>query len=343
MSVLFILLTSYFTYQFYYQPLAIVLPHHNLVQTTRQQFLKEISRRRFFTRHIVLISPDHFSPRQTFITSSTRNWELSSGVAQYNNFLDLQLPSNDAIQNDHGIFNPLADLKTYFPSADYLPIIIGQKTSVTDLQPLLGQLKKHCGFDCLLVSSVDFSHYLPATMAFVHDAYTLNNLHSLDTEKLLGSEVDSPQSLYLLSSFALTNNASRFSVFAHTNSGFIASDPDSETTTHIFGSYSRGKKVPANNLTFIHLPYSLDRSLSQNTVGDRFFYGVDKTIIDSYVPNFVIAKIIYPGKVIKSFLPLDGNSFVRGPRKQQLIKQYFDSISSPGVTKDYFWGTLIYE
>ena len=132
-------------------------------------------------------------------------------------------------------------------------------------------------------------------------------------------------------------------MFAHTNSGFIASDPDAETTTHFFGYYSRGKKIPGNTHTFIHLPYSIDRTLSQQTVGDRFFYGVDKTIVDSYVPNFVIAKVIYPGKVIKSFLPLDGNTFVKGTRKQQLIKQYFDAISSPGVTKDYFWGTLIYE
>ena len=327
----------------YFQPVAIVVPHHNLVQTTRQQFLKEISRRRLFTRHIVLISPDHFSPRQTFVSSSTREWDLSSGVAKYNNFLNIDLPSNDAIQNDHGIFNPLADLRTYFPSADYLPIIIGQKTSVTDLQTLLTQLKKHCSFDCLLVSSVDFSHYLPATMAFVHDSYTLNNLQNLDTEKLLISEVDSPQSLYLLSSFAQHRHALRWSTFAHTNSGFIASDPDSETTTHFFGAYSRGKKITGNTYTFMHLPYKIDRTLSQTTVGDRFFYGVDKTIQDSYVPNFTIAKIISPNKVIKSFLPMDGNSFIRGPLKQQLIKQYFDSISTTGVTKDYFWGTLIYE
>lgn len=180
-------------------------------------------------------------------------------------------------------------------------------------------------------------------MAFVHDARTLNNLQNLDTEKLLSSEVDSPQSLYLLSSFAGHNQATRFSVFAHTNSGFIASDPDAETTTHFFGSYSRGKKIPGNTYTFIHLPYSIDRTQSQQTVGDRFFYGVDKTIVDSYVPNFAIAKIIAPGKVIKSFLPMDGNSFVRGPLKRQLIKQYFDSISTTGVTKDYFWGTLTYE
>lgn len=327
----------------YFQPVAIVVPHHNLVQATRQQFLKEISRRRLITRHIVLISPDHFSKHQTFVTSSTREWNLSSGVAKYKNFLELDLPANDAVPNDHGIFNPLADLRAYFPSADYFPVIIGQKTSVADLQLLLNQLKKHCGFDCLLVSSVDFSHYLPATMAFVHDAYTLNNLQNLDTEKLLISEVDSPQSLYLLSSFAKYRHAPRWSTFAHTNSGFIASDPDSETTTHIFGAYTRGKKISGNTYTFIHLPYQIDRKLSQATVGDRFFYGVDKTIIDSYVPNFTIAKIIAPGKVIKSFLPMDGNSFVRGPLKRQLIKQYFDSISSPGVTKDYFWGTLIYE
>lgn len=268
---------------------------------------------------------------------------MSSGTANYKNFLGLDLPSNDAIQNDHGIFNPLADLKKYFPYADFFPVIIGQNTSVSDLQPLLSQLKKHCGFDCLLVASVDFSHYLPASLAEVHDAYTLNNLQNLDTDKLLQSEVDSPQSLYLLSSFARHKSASRWSTFAHTNSGIIALDPDVETTTHFFGAYFRGKNNPGNVLTYLHLPYQIDRNLSQGTLGDRFFYGVDKIVIDSHVPGFVIAQITTPDKVIKSFLPIAENSFVRGVQKKQLIKQYFDSISSPGVTKDYFWGTLIYE
>lgn len=338
-AVLFVALSFYV----YYQPVAIVLPHHNLVETTRQQFLKDVSRRRLFTRHIILLSPDHFSPQQTQVTSSTRDWNLSTGKAKYNNFLEVSLPQNNSIYDDHGIYNPLTDLKKSFPLADFFPVLIGQQTVPSDLQSLLTQIKNKCGFDCLVVASVDFSHYLPATLAEVHDVFTLNNLQNLDLDKILLSEVDSPQSLYLLSSFARFQSAFKWSLYAHTNSGIIAANPDVETTTHVFGSYARGKHQPSTNLAIIHLPYQLNRSQSQQTVGDRFFYGVDKSVVDSYLPNFVIATTITPSHTIKSFLPLNGNNFVRGADKQKLIKRYFDSISNPKVIKDYFWGTLIYE
>ena len=328
----------------YYQPIAVVLPHHNLVQSTRQDFLKLIAKKRLVTRHIVLLSPDHFGSNQHQIISSSHSWDLSTGTAVYNNFLRIDLPQdNNLLQNDHGIYNPLADLKTYFPQADYYPVLIGQKTTPQELQTIRTSIEKYCSFDCLLVASVDFSHYLPATLANVHDAYTINNLRNLDSDNILKSEVDSPQSLYTLISFALHKSAHHWHLFDHTNSGIIAHNPDIETTTHVFGYYTRGRKVPGNSLSIVHLPQTLNRSQNQTTLGDRFFYGVDNLVVDSPLPGFVISQITTPSQISKSFLPIKNNSFLRRPEKQQLIKQYFDSVRDSNVTKDYFWGTLIYE
>lgn len=325
--------------------MAIVIPHHNLVASTRQQFLKTIAQQRPFTRHIILLSPDHFSPRQYQLTSSSRNWNLSTGTAVYNNFLNLDLTKDDSLlQNDHGIYNPLADLKTYFPKADYFPVLIGQKTTATQLQTLLNHINQYCHFDCLLVTSVDFSHYLPAALAEVHDAFTLTNLQNFHLPNLLKSEVDSPQSLYLLSSFSQNRHAKSWNLFAHTNSGLIARNPDVETTTHIFGYYTRRFFHNSSVTTSTTLPYPLDRSLSQVSLGDRFFYGVDNFSISSASPNFVVSETNYPSKTVKSFLPLKDNYFIRGTDKQNLIKNYFDTIpNQPHLTKDYFWGKLIYE
>lgn len=327
-----------------FQPVAVVLPHHNLVQSVRQKFLKNIASNRPLTRHIVLISPDHFSANQKQITSSTRNWNLSTGTAHYNNFLKLNLPQNDQLlKDDHGIYNPLADLKTYFPSADFYPILIGQKTTSADLKLVLDALKNHCHSDCLLVSSVDFSHYLPVTLANVHDAFTLNNLQNLDTTKILQSEVDSPQSLYLLTSFAQSKNAYHWSLFDHTNSGLIFKNPDTETTSHIFGSYSLGLLKKYSVTTSTSIPVPLIRSQNQSTLGDRFFYGVDKFSVDSNT-KFVVSTITTPQKIIKSFLPIKNILFILGSEKVNLIKTHFDSLpNSKSLTKDYFWGTLIYE
>jgi AmmeMemoRadiSam system protein B len=340
---LFIFPASYFIYQFYTQPVAIVLPHHDLVATTRQDFLKNIAKKRPFTRHIILLSPDHFGVNQNQLTTSNRDWNLSTGLMKYHNSFSLNLATDDdLLKNDHGIYNPMTDLKTYFPSADIYPVLIGQKVPVAILNSLIINLKSYCKHDCLLVASVDFSHYLPAMLAQVHDAHTINNLQNLDTDKVLQSEVDSPQSLYVLTMFAKLKNANKWDMFDHTNSGIIARDPDSETTTHVFGSYSRGQTTDSNILTYVHLPNIMSRTDNQLTVGDRFFYGVDKFVVDSHVPGFVITQISYPNRTVKSFFPIKDNKFIRGPEKAKLIKNYFDSFGNANITKDHFWGTLIY-
>jgi AmmeMemoRadiSam system protein B len=312
--------------------------------STRQKFIHNIASNRLITRHIVLISPDHFSQNQQQLTTSSRTWNLSTGNAVYNNFLNLDLPTNDLLlQNDHGIYNPLTDLKNLFPFADFYPILIGQKTQPPELNIILDHLLKYCKLDCLLVASVDFSHYLPATLANVHDAFTMNNLQNLDTDNLLKSEVDSPQSLYLLSSFAKARGANRWNLFAHTNSGFISHNPDIETTTHVLGYYSVGSQNLSNIATSINVPYPIQRSQNQTTFGDRFFYGVDSFSTLPTQASFVVSKIISSTEIAEYYLPIKNNNFVRGEDKRYLIKELFDTISDQNISKDYFWGKLTYE
>lgn len=330
-------------YLFYVQPVAIVLPHHNLVRNTRQEFLKTVSSRRHLTRKIILLSPDHFSPIQGTITTGKIDWKLSTGTAKYQKTLPGDYRQDaPLLLEDHGLYNPLSDLKVSFPRATFQTFLIGQKTTPQDLQGLLSELKTNCRFDCLLVASVDFSHYLPATLAAAHDAYTLSALNNLDLDKLLTTEVDSPQSLYLLAAFATSRQAASWKLTHHTNSGVIAHHPDIETTTHVFGWYSRGFSRRNSDLVLLHWPENYSRSQSQKTFGDRFFYGFDRVTIDAYPKNFVVSQVETPTSVTKSFLPVSGNSFVVGLQKSELIKSYFDSIRDESVAKDYFWGTLTY-
>lgn len=247
------------------------------------------------------------------------------------------------MKNDHAVYNPLADLKTHFPTATIYPILIGQNVSLSSLDNLINSLAQSCGLDCLLVASVDFSHYLPATLAEVHDAHTHKVLHNFEIDQIDSLEVDSPQSLYILEKFAIQKNANKFNLFAHTNSGLMANNPDIETTTHFFASLTRGYSNKMINNTSVITPINLDLNKNQNTVGNRFFYGTDQF---TYNPSekFIIATITTPTQITKSFLPIKNNFFLRGDSKRQLVKEYFDSIpDDQNLTKDYFWGTLIYE
>jgi MEMO1 family protein len=330
-------------FKIYFSTGAIVLPHHNLVQSTRQQFLKAIAFRRLITKKIIIISPDHFSSNQRQINTCDQNWHLSTGLMKFQD-LNFNLPvNNNLLKNDHGLYNPLTDLKTFFPTATVYPILIGQKVPFSELNSLLAKLNSVCGFDCLLVASVDFSHYLPATLAEVHDAHTLKILNNLDIDNLSTVEVDSPQSLYILEKFASLKNAKKFNLFAHTNSGFIANNPDIETTTHVFAYYTHGFSSKIFTKTTVSTPKTLDRSQNQNALGDRFFYGVDEFTVDPNL-NFVVSTIDTPTQTIKSFLPIKNNLFIFGAEKQLLIKKYFDSLpNDQNLTKDYFWGRLIYQ
>lgn len=329
--------------KFYFQPLAIVLPHHNIVQNVRQEFLKKISKSRPITKKIILIAPDHFSQNQQQININNENWNLSTGYIKFGELNLNLLVNNSLLKNDHAVYNPLADLKTYFPRATIYPILIGQKVSFSSLNSLLSNLESVCHFDCLLVASVDFSHYLPATLAQVHDTHTLKILNNLDSNNLSNVEVDSSQSLYLLTKFSQNKSAKKFNLFAHTNSGFITGNPDIETTTHVFAYYTRGYSTPVYTNTTVSTPIFLDRSKNQITLGDRFFYGVDEFSIDPSL-DFVVATVTTSSQIVKSYLPIKDNLFIRGEEKQKLIKNYFDIIpNDQNLTKDYFWGKLIYD
>ena len=157
----------------YFQPVSIVVPHHNVVAEERRQFIENMSRKRLMTRHVILVSPDHFSNRQNSLNYSDRNWQLSNGLLPFDldlaRQIDLDIDKNNSIlSQDHGIFNILTDIKEAFPRAKIIPIVIGQKVEVKDLNDLVDSLTRNCGFDCLLIASIDFSHYLPAKLADVH-------------------------------------------------------------------------------------------------------------------------------------------------------------------------------
>jgi MEMO1 family protein len=333
----------------YLSPRAIIVPHHNIVASTRTSYFQKIKFLRPFTRQIIIIGPDHFSVNQRQISYTDADWSLPDTKIFYDHSFDASglLANNYLVKNDHTIYNLLPDIKKYFPRATLVPILLGQKLISSDLDSLFSKITSYCHFDCLLIASVDFSHYLPASLADVHDAFTADALNSSNLEKIFSAEVDSPQSLYLISRFAKEKKIF-FSLSARTNSGTILKNPDIETTTHFFGSFSHlFFKKYSKTTTKLKLPFPVDRPKNLSTLGDRFFYGVDEI---SSVPNdsdFAISTIEDQNQTIKSFFPLrkvgDQVSFVRGDQKTAIIKNYFDSLTDLSITKDYFWGKLIYE
>lgn len=303
----------------------LIVPHHDLVKDQREAFFKEAGA--FLTQPptVILISPNHYENGQGDIQTTDQVWKVSAGEIVPNQELIKSLTENgivslepESFTNEHGIKLILNDIKNNFPQASILPLVFKTKTSTEKIKTLQDILKQQCD-QCLMIASVDFSHYQPALLADLHDKTTLRALQELDQEALLSqAEVDSPPALALLAQWANSHSTETFVLKNHTNSGQIANDPDIQTTTHFFGWYESGKKVtPNNSVSFIiggdmmfgrmiahtFLPKGLEKSLDQ--IGDRTFWGTDAGIINLEGPISPVSvpDDIRPNNLVFNFPP----------------------------------------
>lgn len=279
-------------------PLIAVVPHHNLVASQRQSMLAELAAHSQ-PETIILVSPNHYDLGTASVLTTDRVWSINNN--QTNIYPDTDLVEelhtagvarleDTPFDNEHGIKNLLDDIHSYFPQAKLLPLILKSTTTQEEEWATLQTLVANCP-DCGVIASVDMSHYQPAAVADMHDVKTLRALTTLDEDEAWEVEVDSNASLVFLVQWAKAHEANRFTLFDHTNSGVIANNPDTETTTHIFGSYSNGQPhIPDRALTFTLAGDAMFGRLVQNfqsdytqlfsQLGNRTFWGTDVSWIN---------------------------------------------------------------
>lgn len=302
----------FFGLKIYFQPISIVVPHHNVVAEKRLEYFQQIAQKRLNTKKIIIIGPDHFSKNQKEIYYSNNNWTTLNGLVEFNSNLESQLKpfmalENNVVKNDHAIYNLLSDIKLVWPKTKVFPILIGQDYPIDELDIFIKNLNQICGSDCLLISSVDFSHYLPSALANVHDQKSIYDLSTQNLEEIPKLEVDSPQSLYILAKFSQLKNANNWDLFYHSNSGELINNPDIETTSHVFGSYQKSlfkNKIPKIETYLISK--NIDTKKSANSLGKRFFYGTDFINLNysgKLPDNLVLSITVIDGQSTFSFFP----------------------------------------
>lgn len=350
----------------YFNPSVLIVPHHDFVKQQRAEFFTKIKFLKSNYKEVIVIGPDHFSHYQDQVFYSDQTWyfdqksiEFQPNYTNLLNNLDIHL-YNSLVQKDHTVMALIPDIITNFPEAKIVPILIGQKVNQDKLDQIVSLLNNQCQKNCLLITSVDFSHYLPYMLADIHDQTSQTALQNLDLNKILKLEVDSPQSLYIATKFAKLKRTLSFNLENHTNSGKIANNPNLESTSHFFGYFSKNFliKKHANASTFLYTP-GISPS-SKKLLGDRFFYGTDEInfnfnqnslkklnlplIFDPYV--FIAGSVV--GKeyhlVILPFTYEEGLPvLLTGDEKSQALSTYFKKIN----TNDFISfslkdGTLFY-
>ncbi len=294
LSVL-IIIASYFFFRQNAKdvPVGIVVPHHDMVAATRAAYFKEISSQ-IEPDTIVVISPDHFNRANDSIVASDNHWDTSVGEISPNIELinDLELTiHNEPFTDEHGITSLLKDIRYSFPSSTLVPILIQRSATFEEVVSFTKHLYQECP-DCFLVASVDFSHTNDAMIADVHDILSKRGLYTVDAETLYKeAEVDSPESLVALTTWATLHNYKKFTLFSHTNSGILSNTKSGEMTTHIIGGYFSGEPDRTDDsVTFMAAgDLSLSRGVHgriQNQpnllekIGERFFWGVDVSLVN---------------------------------------------------------------
>ncbi len=229
--------------------IAVVVPHHNYVKEERLAFWKDVILESKIIPNkiekVIVIGPDHFGVRKKNITYNENNWstydkELVNFFERPDNFPDYYVLNNELVLRDHGIANLIGEIYNNFPNARFVPFIIGEEIEFSKLETLLDYIYTTCNKNCVLIASVDFSHYQKLEDSLRQDERTISLLEKKEiTETSLNQteaiEADSPASLYIMQEFARKNDF-EWMLFNHTDSA-KGNTETIDVTTHVFGSY----------------------------------------------------------------------------------------------------------
>ena len=229
--------------------LVVVVPHHNFVKQERLEFWDKIAKESIIDpdkiEKIIIVGPDHFGTIQTNITYDNTGWTtydttLENFFKRPNYFPKNYVLNTKLVKGDHAIANLISEIHDNFPRAKFVPFIIGGKIKFKELSPLINYIDESCIKNCLLIASVDFSHYVTLDVANKQDENTIKLLENKKIkENVLNQnntiEADSPASLYIMQEFARSNNLN-WKLYNHTNSA-RGNKETTDTTSHIFGAF----------------------------------------------------------------------------------------------------------
>jgi len=245
----------------------IIIPHHLLVGSFINKFYSELLKKNQYDQ-IIILSPNHFDYGYSYI-QTTNNSDLDVliiGTKQEEKMhLNLDeknislLNKNKVLKiepkyfaREHGITSHISFLNKYYPNAKIIPIIIKVSTPQQKLDSLAIELNKIITPKTLIIGSIDFSHYTEEFLSVQNDLRTIQYLKKISQlnfkdfqklEKTLGKPnnkdsigIDSPPTLYLLSSLMMKQNKTKFHLWGRTSTASLTRNTDpANNTSHIFG------------------------------------------------------------------------------------------------------------
>lgn len=240
----------------------LVVPHHLSEQFELAGVWKAVARAAR-PSVVVLLSPDHFLAGQASITlPGDVGFDTAFGYLPADRELSDALLREDSMRaqasglytEEHGVHTHAPFVAYYLPGTRFLPILIKPGTDTRALDQLMVDLRDTLPRDSLVVASVDFSHYNPVAFSRFHDAMSEAALEAMDASRILGAEVDSPESLYLLTLLMKSMGVDRANVFHRTDLQDHFEEAIGDNTSHVYASYGPGRSASVPTVTILALP-----------------------------------------------------------------------------------------
>lgn len=216
-----------------------VVPHHLVAGRLIAAVLEVLARQD--PAIVVVVGPNHFNKGGKVITG-LYGWETPGGIVEAEGALvkslvdkGLAVRDEEVLSKEHSIGALVPLIRHFLPKARIVPIILHHDVNLKEVDAILEALKPFLGEKAVLISSVDFSHYLTRSQAQAKDQDTLRYMRDFDYSTLfrLGNDyLDSPASLAAAFRLAQGEGIKEFSLLENTNSGIIMKNDVMETTSY---------------------------------------------------------------------------------------------------------------
>lgn len=218
-----------------------VVPHHLLAGYIIADFFQKLAYQKPST--IILVGPNHLEAGEYKVLSGTNSWNTQYGVIDTDRKIVGDLVEKNLVQindkvleEDQSVSAPMSFIAFFMPYAKVVPLLLSSRMTNDDLISLsdsMGDLLKD--ENIVLVSSVDFSHYLSFDEAQARDLESITSIKKFGCQKLLtydSQHMDSPASICTLLYSMLNIGATNIEVETHDNSANIQKSQKDNTTSY---------------------------------------------------------------------------------------------------------------
>ncbi|NLD46262.1 MAG: AmmeMemoRadiSam system protein B [Clostridiaceae bacterium] len=218
-----------------------VVPHHLLARNMIADFFAALSERKPET--IIILAPNHKRIGEKKVITSLQDWETYFGILETNGELAGKLiksgtaaSKSTVLEEDHSISSLIPYIKYYMPDSKVVPLLLHGNLGLPDSVKLgnyIGTIAKDN--NCVVIASVDFSHYLSVEKADIMDSITLDAIKRRDIRaisKMTNDNLDSPPSIISLLTAMDTMGAGDMLLIENNNSAKISGQSPDYTTSY---------------------------------------------------------------------------------------------------------------